>query len=125
VSSLLRNNLLGCLWLGGCCTLHLLGACADLAWLTLNLANNFLGCTLDLGLDGGFLHGFLGHGLLDAGTGLRAWLGRVGFRLGGLLGCELAGRLGGHGLEDARLGVAGCTAGSGHCDGGMLGEGFC
>lgn len=121
-SSLLRNDLLGCLWLGGRCTLHLLGACADLGWLALNLADNFLSCTLDLSLDGGFLGGFLGHGLLDACASLRAWFGCIGFRLSGLLGRELAGGLGGHGLEDARLGVAGCTAGSGHCDGSMLDE---
>lgn len=123
--SLLGNSLLGCLWLGGRCALQLLGACSFLGWFAFDLANHFLGCAFDLGLDRGFLRGrLLGRGLLDAGTGLCTWLGCVGFRFGGLLGRHLAGRLGRNGLEDAGLGVAGCAAGSGHCDGNALGEGF-
>jgi hypothetical protein len=95
------------------CAMHLLGACTFLARLALDLAHDFLHCTFNFVLEAGlaFVVGGRSTFLCDAGS--RARLGSVG--LGLLGGGALARWLSGDSGYDSRLGVAGCTAGGGHC----------
>lgn len=94
----------------------LLRACGLLGWLALHRADDLFGRALDLVFEGG---------LSVVGGGRGALLGhsaRGGFALGGgaLLGAARGGlafadRFGRDWGEDARLRVAGCATGLGHC----------
>jgi len=97
--------------------LRLLGAGGLLAGLVGHGALGLLECALDLVLDGGLA--FDGLGLADA-TGGGRLLGS-GLCCGGLGGAlpacgRFADGVGGDGLEDTRLGVAGGGTGGCHCN---------